>query len=65
MMYPDDMTTHMRKFSCIADKQRELRQPLQEMQLVNKALATLPEKFRIDRSVSANVQLDERTMDNL
>ena len=59
------MTTHIRKLSSIADKLRELEQPLEEMQLVTKALATLPEKFRIVRSVWANVPLDERTMDNL
>ena len=61
----DDMTTHIRKLSCIADKLRELGQPLEEMQLVTKALATLPERFRIVRSVWANVPLDERTIDNL
>jgi hypothetical protein len=60
----DDMTTHMRKLSCVADKLRELGQPLQEMQLVTKVQATFPEKFRIVRSVWANVPLDERTMDN-
>lgn len=38
----DDMTTHMRKLSCVAEKLRELGQPLQEMQLVTKALATFP-----------------------
>ncbi len=61
----DDMTTHLQKLSSIADKLRELGQPMDEMQLVTKALATLPEKFRIVRSVWANVPLEERTMDNL
>lgn len=61
----DDMTTHIRKLSSIADKLRELGQPLDEMQLVTKALATLPEQFRIVRSVWANVPLNERTVDNL
>ncbi len=61
----DDMTTRMRKFSCFADKLRELGHPLREMQLVTKALATLRETFRIVRSVWANVPLDKRTMDNL
>lgn len=61
----DDMTTHIQKLSNIANKLRELNQPLEEMQLVTKALATLPEKFRIVRSVWASVPLEERTMDNL
>ena len=61
----DDMTTHLQKLSSIADKLRELGQPMDQMQLVTKALATLPEKFRIVRSVWANIPLEERTMDNL
>ncbi len=61
----DDMTTHIRKLSSIVDKLRELGQPLDEMQLVTKALATLPEQFRVVRSVWANVPLNERTIDNL
>ena len=61
----DDMTTHIRKLSSVADKLRELGQPLDEMQLVTKALATLPEQFRVVRSVWASVPLGERTVDNL
>lgn len=59
------MTTHIRNLSSIADKLRELEQPLDEMQLVTKALATLPEQFRVVRSVWASVPLGERTVDNL
>lgn len=61
----DDMTVHIQKLSSIADKLKELGQPLDNMQLVTKALATIPEKFRIVRSVWANVPLNERTIDNL
>lgn len=59
------MTVHIQKLSSIADKLRELGQPLDNMQLVTKALATIPEKLRIVRSVWANVHLNERTIDNL
>ena len=61
----DDMTTHIQKLTSVSDKLRELGQPLDEMQLVKKALATLPEKFRVVRSVWASVPLNERTIDNL
>lgn len=59
------MTVHIQKLSSIADKLRELGQPVDNMQLVTKALATIPEKFRIVRSIWANVPLNERTIDNL
>jgi len=59
------MTAHIKKLSSIADQLRELGQPLDEMKFVTEALATLPEKFRIVRSVWANVPLNERTIDNL
>ncbi len=61
----DDMTTHIQKLTSISDKLKELGQSLYEMQLVTKALATLPEKFRVVRSVWASVPLNERTIDNL
>ena len=47
------MTVHIQKLSSIADKLRELGQPVDNMQLVTKALATIPEKFRIVRSIWA------------
>jgi hypothetical protein len=61
----DDMTSHIQKLTSVSNKLRELGQPLDEMQLVTKALATLPEKFRVVRSVWASVPLNERTIDNL
>lgn len=59
------MRTHIQKLSNIADKLRERDQPLNEIQLVTKALATLPETFRVVRSVWASVPTADRTLDHL
>jgi hypothetical protein len=61
----DDMRTHIQKLSNVADKLREREQPLSNIQLVSKALATLPETFRIVRSVWASVPAADRTLDHL
>ena len=59
------MRTHIQKLSNIADRLRERDQPLNDVQLVSKALATLPEAFRIVRSVWAAVPAADRTLDHL
>lgn len=59
------MRTHIQKLSNAADKLRERDQPLNEIQLVTKALATLPEEFRVVRSVWAAVPAADRTLDHL
>ena len=59
------MRTHIQKLSNIADKLRERDQPLNDIQLASKALATLPEAFRIVRSVWAAVPAADRTLDHL
>ena len=59
------MRTHIQKLSNVADKLRERDQPLSNIQLVSKALATLPETFRIVRSVWASVPAADRTLDHL
>jgi hypothetical protein len=59
------MRTHIKKLSNVADKLGEQDQPLSNIQLVSKALATLPETFRIVRSVWASVPVADRTLDHL
>ena len=59
------MRTYIQKLSIAADKLREREQPLPEIQLVSKALTSLPEAFRIVRSVWASVPPAERTLDHL
>jgi hypothetical protein len=61
----DDMRTHIQKLSNTADKLKERDQPLSDIQLVSKALATLPETYRIVRSVWAAVPAADRTLDHL
>ena len=59
------MRTHIQKLSNVADKLRERDQPLSNIQLVSKALATLPENFRIVRSEWPSVPSADRTLDHL
>ena len=59
------MRTYIQKLSIAADKLREREQPLPEIQLVSKALTSLPEAFRIVRSVWASVPPADRTLDHL
>ena len=59
------MRTHIQKLSNTADKLKERDQPLSDIQLVSKALATLPETYRIVRSVWAAVPAADRTLDHL
>jgi hypothetical protein len=61
----DDMRTHIQKLSNTADKLKERDQPLSDIQLVSKALVTLPETYRIVRSVWAAVPAADRTLDHL
>jgi hypothetical protein len=49
------MRTHIQKLMVIADKLPERDQQLTEVQLVTRALSTIPESFRIVRSLWANV----------
>ena len=59
------MRTYIQKLSITADKLREREQPLSEIQIVSKALTSLPETFRIVRSVWASVPAQDRTLDHL
>lgn len=59
------MRTYIQKLSVTADKIREREQPLSEIQIVSKALTSLPETFRIVRSVWASVPAADRTLDHL
>jgi hypothetical protein len=59
------MRTYIQKLSITADKLRERDQPLSEIQIVSKALTSLPETFRIVRSVWASVPAQDRTIDHL
>ena len=61
----DDMRTMIQKLSNIADQLREREQILPEVQLVSKALATLPENFRIVRTVWTSLPANDRTLDHL
>ncbi|KAI9551239.1 hypothetical protein GHT06_006725 [Daphnia sinensis] len=56
---------HDSKLSNIADQLREREQILPEVQLVSKALATLPENFRIVRTVWTSLPANDRTLDHL
>ncbi|KAI9558379.1 hypothetical protein GHT06_015152 [Daphnia sinensis] len=55
----------IQKLSNIADQLREREQILPEVQLVSKALATLPENFRIVRTVWTSLPANNRTLDHL
>ncbi|XP_046452782.1 uncharacterized protein LOC124200559 [Daphnia pulex] len=55
----------IQKLSNIADQLREREQILPEVQLVSKALATLPENFRIVRTVWTSLPANDRTLDHL
>ena len=57
----DDMRTHIQKLSTCVDRLRERNLLVEEVQIVSKALATLPEKFKVVRSLWANVPISERT----
>ena len=57
------MRTHIQKLSNIAEKLKERNQPLSDIQLVSKALATLPEAYRIVVSVWAAVPAADRTLE--
>ena len=59
------MRTHVQKLSACVDRLRERNLNIDEIQVVSKALATLPEKFRVVRSVWSGVPVNERTMDTL
>ena len=59
------MRTMIQKLSNIADQLREREQVLPEVQLVSKALATLPENFRIIRTVWTSLPANDRTLDHL
>lgn len=59
------MRTMIQKLSNIADQLREREQALPEVQLISKALATLPESFRVVRSVWTSVPAADRTLDHL
>ncbi|XP_046443810.1 uncharacterized protein LOC124193868 [Daphnia pulex] len=61
----DNMRTMIQKLSNIADQLREREQALPEVQLISKALATLPESFRVVRSVWTSVPAADRTLDHL
>ena len=59
------MRTMIQKLSNIADQLREREQILPEVQLVSKALATLPENFRIIRTIWTSLPANDRTLDHL
>ena len=59
------MRTHIQKLMVIADKLRERDQVLTEVQLVTRALSTIPESFRIVRSLWTNVPVEDRTLEHL
>ena len=59
------MRTMIKKLSNIADQLREREQILPEVQLVSIALSTLPENFRIIRTVLTSLPPKDRTLDHL
>ncbi len=59
------MRTMIQKLSNTADQTREREQILPEVQLVSKVLATLPENFRIIRTVWISLPATDRTLDHL
>ena len=59
------MRTHVQKLSACVDRLRERNLNIDEIQVVSKALATLPEKFRVVWSVWSGVPVNERTTDTL
>ncbi|KZR98588.1 Uncharacterized protein APZ42_005921 [Daphnia magna] len=59
------MRTMIQKLSNIADQLIEREQVLPEVKLVFKAIATLPENFRIVRTVWTSLPANDRTLDHL
>lgn len=59
------MRTTIQKLSNLVDKLREKNQALTDVQIVSKALASLPEEMRIIRSTWSSVPVNQRTLDHL
>ncbi|XP_045023002.1 uncharacterized protein LOC123467651 [Daphnia magna] len=60
-----NVTSYINGILSIANQLREMNEPVPERQILNKILASLPPNFRMVRSASTVVPVNERTIDNL